>query len=203
MCESLEIVGFELDVVFDAVVVSSATGALQNSVRLKVEVGTCWISDTSVDNSAGPEIAIPVCIFGIDCISADVMALPDNKDGQLWALLVGVVDSLKSSVEGRLLVVEDCLVLTLGNAITVHNYLFRLRTLVPSDPEFEALDHHIAKLVDDLLSTLLDADARRPFAEVFIGAGDDGSDARRIVSAGRRRMRDVDTEEDGSIVKRL
>lgn len=103
-------------------VVPRARGALDGRVRLEEEVPVTRLRDTPVDDGAGLWVAGPVGVGFLCRVKSRVVTLTDNDDGEMWEahfLVRGRIHLRTCLAQRRKFLVDDFVILTLGDAVTV------------------------------------------------------------------------------------
>ena len=190
--ERLELVGREVVVVPEDVVVRGPAGALDAGVAAQVEVELGGMSDAGVDGGAGRYVAAAAALLlAVGAEEARVVALLHGDEGD--ARLVAGLQLHARLAYRHQLVGQHGHELALGDAVAVEYdaHRFEVCRLVEL---YEQLFDHVAQLGDDLLAMELHAHRGRIATRMSVHGGDDGRYGRLGLVA-RGRMSHVGADE--------
>jgi len=114
-------------------VVCRPRSALQCSVRLKEKVPSFPLGDAAVDNGTGLGVAGTIHVSLRARVEPRVVPLSNNDDSharQSLFLCVSWINLFTGSAKKRQLFVQDELVLALGDAVAIHQYVFGKRGIL-------------------------------------------------------------------------
>lgn len=196
VAEGLELVGFEVVIVVDDVVMRGTAGSLDTAVGAEEEVELVRVADGSVDDSTGGDVTRAIAVLGADYEEASVMTLlhQDESDG---GGVVGV-DVAAGGFEGRELKLQNLGELALGDTVTVEEDTVGEDFARVAEAEEEALGH-ATEVVDDLLAAVLDTDGGSVAGHLDVHAGDDSGDGGPVGLADTG-MGNVSTKDDGGLL---
>lgn len=198
--EALELVGVEVVVIPQHVVMTWTASALNALVRAEVEVEFSGMRNAGVDSGAGRDVARLAGLFLL--VGAEeprVVALLDSDERDARLVIGFQLDARLAN--RRQFVLQYSTELALTDTVAVHNNPVGLesRGLVEQNQQ---LANHGAKLLNDILTVLLHAYSGRVSGRVSVHRADDGRNRRLLVVASWR-MSDVSAQENDRLVEHL
>lgn len=153
--EGLQLVGLELVVIVDNVVVGGTAGSLDTFVGTKEEVKLARMADGCVDDCTSRDVAGTVSVLRLNHKKASVVTLLDKDEGNCWGI-VGI-NLAAGGLDSGELELEGLSELALGDTVAVEKDAVGQDTGRAAELLDEAPGHAL-QVVDDLEAGALNPD---------------------------------------------
>lgn len=196
--ELLQLIGAEVVVVPQNMVVRWTRSSLNTSVTAQVEVELGWMCDSDIDSGAGRNVeGFPDLILLVDSEETSVVTFLNSDEGDSW--LVTTFEHHTSLSDGSEFALENVQELAFTDTITVEDDSSGLEASVAVELDEQFTDH-VGKIGNDLVAVLLDSDSSGISGRMGIHGPDDGSD-RWFAGIPGRRVCDVSSQEDDGLTE--